>query len=56
MQSMDQAVTVNFSISKQVEFGQVLVIVGSVFGDWRTENGLEMQWTEGHVWRASATF
>jgi len=41
-------VTVNFSVSKKVEFGKALYVVGDIppLGDWNVENSLKLSWNE----------
>jgi hypothetical protein len=39
----------------QVKYGQQLRVVGNLpaLGSWDTARGLELRWSEGHVWAAT---
>ena len=46
-------VTIKFAVSKVVEFGSRLAIVGAheSLGDWNASDALTLEWSDGHVWR-----
>ena len=47
---------VELAIRYETAFGESLRVTGSApfLGNWKAEGaGLEMKWTNGHVWRAS---
>lgn len=48
--------TVRFKIKKQLDFGDKLTVVGSVdqLGKWDANKGLELAWSDGHVWQGEA--
>lgn len=43
---------VRFNIRVRTEFGQQLVVVGgcATLGAWNIDNGLRLNWQEGHIW------
>ncbi|KAF8056234.1 CAF1-7 [Scenedesmus sp. PABB004] len=47
--------SVRFNIRVKVDFGQVLLVVGSCasLGSWNTDAAVRLNWQEGHVWEAS---
>ncbi len=51
-------VKVTWSVPYQTQFGQNVVIVGShqKVGSWEPNRGLELKWTDGHVWVGEAAF
>lgn len=44
--------TVKFSVPVEVDYGESVRIVGNhpALGAWDTMNGVELEWTNGHVW------
>lgn len=46
---------VYFKLSKDVEFGKGVYIVGNlkVLGEWKVENGVRMKYGENGNWRAA---
>lgn len=51
-------IPVRFTVHKEVDQGQYLVVVGNnaSLGGWKAGQGLHMNWGEGHVWWAEASF
>jgi hypothetical protein len=47
------SVTIRFAVSKPCEFGSRLGIVGSLgqLGLWDASQALQLEWSDGHVWR-----
>ena len=43
---------VRFTVPVQVDFGETVKVVGNhpVLGSWDTENGIELEWKDGHIW------
>lgn len=48
---------VKFKIKKELQFGDRLAVVGSadMLGKWDAAKGLELVWSDGHVWQAEVT-
>jgi hypothetical protein len=46
-------VPVSFSVEYMVGFGEGMYVVGNLeqLGSWNVESSLQLEWTEGHVWR-----
>ncbi|KAI8466100.1 MAG: pyruvate phosphate dikinase [Monoraphidium minutum] len=51
-----QRVPVRFSLRKEVNYGQQLRVVGSApgLGSWDATRGLQLKWSDGHVWSGEA--
>ncbi|GAX78805.1 hypothetical protein CEUSTIGMA_g6242.t1 [Chlamydomonas eustigma] len=50
----EQVVPISFEVQKQVEFGSIMKVVGdSPLGNWDVNEGISLEWSEGHVWRAT---
>ena len=49
-------VPVNFRVRKQLDYGHMLRMVGGCeqMGSWKLGGGLQMEWTNGDLWRAKA--
>lgn len=49
--------TIEFRIQRQVEFGQNVVLVGSVreLGDWDVAKGVPLHWSVGDIWTCRTT-
>ncbi|CAN1134404.1 Phosphoglucan, water dikinase, chloroplastic [Linum perenne] len=52
--SSTSTVRVRFLLQKECSFGEQFVLVGddSVLGLWDPENGIPLEWSDGHVWAA----
>lgn len=52
----EERTRVRFSVTKRVEYGSEIAVVGSnaQLGEWDAGRALQMQWTRGHVWVATA--
>ena len=53
----DGAVTVRFTVTRKVKFGESLKVVGSepVLGSWQVDDAPGMSWREDNVWEAEVT-
>ena len=49
-------VPVHFRVRRQLDFGHMMRMVGGCeqMGSWKLESGLQMEWTNGDLWRAKA--
>lgn len=49
------AVQLDVGVRVATKLGQDVVLVGShpTMGSWSIDDALPLQWTDGHVWRAS---
>lgn len=47
-----ESTRVAFQVSKQVQYGESIKLVGSgsALGDWSLDNAPEMSWTDGDIW------
>ncbi|KAL4443310.1 hypothetical protein ABPG75_011047 [Micractinium tetrahymenae] len=53
---VEATVTVHFTLTKKIPFGQELVVCGSAaqLGSWELGQALKMTWSEGDRWQATA--
>ena len=53
----DAITTLEFKIQKHLEFGQELLVVGSVrqLGTWVPASGIPLSWNEGDYWTGAVT-
>eukprot|EP00210_Caulerpa_lentillifera_P004292 g4095.t1 len=44
--------SVKFSVPVRVDFGDTVKVVGNhpLLGSWNTDEGLELEWSDGHIW------